>query len=109
MSNTFCKLPWIHLATHPHGGTTLCCVSDHTEGKSRSRNFIGETGIDLLELSKNTIDEMMNSDYFKTTRLEFMDGKIPESCIRCFEEEKKGINSKRIEENNNYPNLIKAP
>ena len=105
MSKTFCKLPWIHLATHPHGGTTLCCVSDHTNGMSRSRNFFGETGIDWLELSKNTIDEMMNSDYFKTTRLEFMDGKIPKSCIRCFEEEKKGINSKRIEENNNYPNF----
>ena len=30
----FCVLPWIHLATHPIGTVTPCCVADMTNGVS---------------------------------------------------------------------------
>ena len=36
--NTFCVLPWIHLATHPHGGTSLCCVTDFKDGAGMSKD-----------------------------------------------------------------------
>jgi len=97
--NTFCSLPWIHLATHPDGGVTLCCISDHTNAMSRSKN------IDPLEyknLNNDSIQDIMNSDYFKKTRLEMLNGEIPEACKRCFAEEKNGIRSKRIEENEKF-------
>ena len=43
--DTYCPLPWQHLATHPHGGITTCCISDHTDGLNRARNFKGEHNV----------------------------------------------------------------
>jgi MoaA/NifB/PqqE/SkfB family radical SAM enzyme len=45
----------------------------------------------------------MNSESYKKARLEVLDGKKPKACLRCFAEEAKGMNSKRIEEIKNYP------
>ena len=38
MSDTFCPLPWNHLATHPHGMCTLCCESEQALNKSAAMN-----------------------------------------------------------------------
>jgi organic radical activating enzyme len=101
MSKTFCTLPWIHLATHPYGGVTLCCVSDMIDAKNTSRNY-GDGYIEYLNLNKNSLSEIMNSDYYKEVRKQFLNGEVPEACNRCFQEESNGIRSKRIEENENY-------
>ena len=98
MSNTFCSLPWIHLATHPHGGVTLCCVSDHTNAKNRARNFLNDS-VKYLELNYDSIESIMNSDYYKQVRLQMLSGKNPEACNRCYVEESNNVRSKRIEEN----------
>lgn len=95
-------MPWIHLATHPHGGVTLCCIADHTNSESRAKNF-DETGNPIwLTLGKDSIDDIMNSDYYKQTRLQMLNGEVPKACERCFIEEQNGIRSKRLEENENY-------
>lgn len=97
--STYCSLPWVHLATHPDGGTTLCCISDHRNGASRARNFEPTT---YLNINTSKIDDMMNSDYFKQVRLEMLSGKIPHACQRCFVEESNNVRSKRIEENEKF-------
>jgi organic radical activating enzyme len=97
--STYCSLPWIHLASHPHGGVTLCCVSDHTAAKNRARNFGPQT--QYLELNNDSIDSIMNSDYYKQVRLEMLSGVKPEACLRCYREEDNGVRSKRVEENEN--------
>ena len=97
--DTFCSLPWIHLATHPDGGVTLCCISDHTNAMSRSKNF---EPLQYKSLNNDSINDVINSDYFKQTRLEMLKGIVPEACKRCFEEEKHGVRSKRIEENEKF-------
>jgi len=110
MSKTFCTLPWIHLATHPHGGTTVCCVADHTNGISRSRNYTAISDNDprsvsgdvFLDLKNHSIEEVMNGDSFNDLRLEMLDGKKPEMCKRCYREEDAGIWSKRTRENKLY-------
>jgi len=94
--STYCSLPWIHLATHPDGGATLCCVSDHRGAASRAKNF---NPLTYLDLNSNKIDDIMNSDYYKATRLEMLNNTIPKSCERCFKEEASGVRSKRVEEN----------
>ena len=102
MSNTFCPLPWQHLATHPHGGVTLCCISDHTDGLNRARNF--KDGYDeFLDLNSYSIDAHMNSDYYKQVRLEMLNNQKPKACMRCYEEEAKGIESKRQHEKTVFP------
>lgn len=94
--STYCSLPWIHLATHPDGGATLCCVSDHRNAASRARNF---EPLQYLDVNNNTIDSIMNSDYYKQTRLEMLNNQIPHACQRCYQEEANGVRSKRVEEN----------
>ena len=95
-------MPWIHLATHPHGGVTLCCIADHTNSESRAKNFDENGNPIWLTLGKDSIDDIMNSDYYKQTRLQMLNGEVPKACERCFIEEQNGIRSKRLEENENY-------
>jgi len=102
LSNTYCPLPWQHLATHPHGGVTLCCISDHTDGLNRARNF-KETYDEFLDLNSNTIEQHMNSDYYKKVRLQMLNNIKPRACMRCYEEEDKGIKSKRQHEATIFP------
>ena len=96
-SKTFCVLPWIHLATLPNGLATLCCVSDHTDYINAARNKFPENS-PALSLNQNTIDSMINSEFFRETRLQMLRNEIPNACRRCFDEEKKGNSSKRLEE-----------
>ena len=96
--STYCVLPFKHLATHPHGGVTLCCVSDHSGAKNRARNF-NEATVDYLDLNHDRLDLIMNSDYFKEVRLQMLGNEVPEACKRCFAEEANGVRSKRVEEN----------
>ena len=101
MSKTFCPLPWMHLGTHPHGGVTPCCISDMTAGKNRARNFTDERD-KFFNLNDHNIDTHMNSDYFKQIRLEMLNDVEPKACTRCYEEERKGVESKRQFESKIY-------
>jgi organic radical activating enzyme len=96
--STYCSLPWIHLATHPHGGATLCCVSDFTDSMNSARSFV-DGRYRHLNLNKNSVVEIMNSDYFKQVRLQMLNDETPRACVRCYREEDNGVRSKRIEEN----------
>jgi hypothetical protein len=102
MSNTYCPLPWIHLGTHPHGGVTPCCISDHTAGKNRARNF-GSDGDKFFNLNEHRIDAHLNSDYFKLIRRQMLNDQKPAACMRCYDEETKGLRSKRQHELSQYP------
>ena len=102
MSNTYCPLPWIHLGTHPHGGVTPCCISDHSGGKNRARNY-SDTNDVFLNLNEHSIDDHINSDYFKEVRTQMLAGEQPRACRRCYEEESKGLVSKRQYESSQYP------
>ena len=96
-TKTFCVLPWIHLATRPNGDMRLCCSAnasgagiDHTLGIVKT-----DTG-EHLNFSNTTPMEAWNSEYMRSVRTTMMDGKIPTSCTKCFDEESKGVASKRI-------------
>lgn len=99
MNDKLCVLPFTHLATHPNGNVSLCCVSDHVNCASHA-----QTNGQILSLNRNTVDEVFNSDLFKKTRLEMLAGKEPYPCRRCYDEERKGIQSKRLKENAQYLN-----
>jgi len=96
--STYCSLPFIHLATHPHGGATLCCVSDFTNSVNSARNFVDDKPV-YLNLNKNSVVEIMNSDYYRQVRNQMLTGEKPQACMRCYREEENGVRSKRIEEN----------
>ena len=100
--STYCPLPWQHLATHPHGGVTLCCISDHTDGLNRARDF-KEDYDEFLDLNKQDIQRHMNSDYYKEVRLQMLNKEKPKACMRCYNEEDNGIKSKRLHEQSVFP------
>jgi organic radical activating enzyme len=108
MSNTFCPLPWMHLATHPEGKVTLCCVSDHTNNMSVAKN----EGVEL-NLNRNKVIEIVNSDYFVQVRNEMLGGIKPQACMRCYNEEDAGLKSKRKLElskfGSNYSGTVITP
>ena len=88
-SKTFCALPWIHIATFPDGSTPLCCVARTPDREE-------------INLNKLTIPEVVNSDYFKQTRVDMLNGKKPAACEFCFKEEENGATSYRINQNKEW-------
>jgi organic radical activating enzyme len=96
-SHTFCALPWIHFATRPNGDMRLCCSAnasgagdDHTVGLVKN-----ETGVPA-NFGHETPMSAWNNDYMKSVRTTMLNGEIPGSCTKCFQEESKGVASKRV-------------
>ena len=88
-SDTFCILPWMHLATNSSGNLRVCCNS--TPGKNLIRKDDGSP----YKLYSDDLLEAWNSPVYKKIRQEFLNGKKPDMCQRCFREEEVGIESAR--------------
>lgn len=97
-TETFCILPWIHVATRPNGDARLCCgsnASQATKGLFDAGLVKKENG-EPANFGKETLQSAWNNEYMKSVRRTMMSGNIPASCSKCFEEESNGIVSKRI-------------
>ena len=96
-SQTFCVLPWIHFATRPNGDMRLCCNSN-----SSGAGFDHEIGLVKNETGRpanfgtETPMSAWNNEYMRSVRTTMMEGNIPSSCNKCFDEEHKGVVSKRM-------------
>jgi MoaA/NifB/PqqE/SkfB family radical SAM enzyme len=93
----FCALPWIHLATRPNGDVRVCCTANASgagEDDDKEAGLVTKDGANM-NLRDHTLEEVWNSDYMKSVRLDMLSGQIPKSCTKCFEEEAQGIVSKR--------------
>jgi len=102
-SKTFCVLPWIHFATRPNGDMRLCCSAnasgagnDHTVGIIK--NELGKPA----NFGSETPMSAWNSVYMRSVRTTMLSGNIPASCKKCFDEESKGVASKRIWETGSW-------
>lgn len=96
-SATFCVLPWIHFATRPNGDMRLCCSanasgagSDHQVGLVKNKD--GKPA----NFGEETPMQAWNNQYMKSVRKTMLNGEIPASCTKCFDEERVGVVSKRI-------------
>lgn len=106
--STFCPLPWIHLATRPNGDVRVCCTANASGAGTEDNKEVGlltKDGVNM-NLQHHTLAEVWNSDYMKTVRLQMLNNEIPASCTKCFEEESKGIVSKRQWETNVWKERI---
>lgn len=102
MSKTFCILPWIHLATHPNGGASLCCRSNHTNAVSWAKDKKNN----LMTLENSHVDEIVNSETFVRVRTQMLNGEQPIECEGCWADESRGIKSKRKYENERWAHVI---
>lgn len=83
----FCVLPWISLETSPIGTVRPCCLAED-EIKDELGNKYKLIATDLGTVQK--------SDYMKNLRQQFLDGKKPQTCRKCWNEERSGRTSKRM-------------
>ena len=104
MSKTLCVLPWMHLATHPNGGASLCCRSNHNDAISWAKK---KSTNSLVTLDNDGLEEIINSDKFIKVRQDMIDGRRPIECEGCWRDEDSGIKSKRQYENERWAHIIK--
>lgn len=86
-NDKFCVLPWVSLEASPVGTVRPCCLAD-----DEIRDNAGEK----FNLNTATFSSIQNSHAMRRLRQEFIDGKQPATCRRCWAEEASGRTSKRM-------------
>lgn len=88
VKDSFCVLPFTHLATHPDGGVTTCCESKYYAPD--------------LNLNNDSVDKIRNNYLFEEVRHYMKSGKKHSSCDFCYKREEMGLRSKRQGENEKF-------
>lgn len=83
----FCVLPWVSLEASPVGTVRPCCLAD---------DEIQNDNGDKIHLGDVSFVDIQNTQHMKDLRQQFLDGKQPETCRRCWAEESAGRTSKRM-------------
>ena len=83
----FCVLPWVSLEASPIGTVRPCCLAIDEIVDDQGEKF---------RLAGSTFDAIQNSQHMVALRQEFLNGKQPQTCRRCWQEERAGRTSKRM-------------
>jgi MoaA/NifB/PqqE/SkfB family radical SAM enzyme len=83
----FCVLPWVSLETSPIGTVRPCCLAE---------DEITNNAGDKFDLNHASFPAIQNSDYMQDLRQQFLDNKQPQTCRKCWKEERSGRTSKRM-------------
>ena len=80
LPETICAIPWMHLEIRNDGAITPCCMSN---GKS------------IGNITSVSLDQAFQGDYMQSLRQQFLEGKKPTECVRCWSNEERGLSSIR--------------
>ena len=83
----FCVLPWISLEASPIGTVRPCCLADD--------EILDDDG-NKFELATADFDDIQNSNHMRRLREGFLAGQKPQTCRKCWNEERSGRTSKRM-------------
>jgi len=83
----FCVLPWISLEASPIGTVRPCCLADD--------ELLDDAG-EKFYLSTATFGEIQRSADMTRLRQQFLAGEKPQTCRKCWREERAGRTSKRM-------------
>ena len=83
----FCVLPWISLEASPIGTVRPCCLAQDELTDDDNNKF---------KLVNTPLSHIQNSRAMQTLRQQFLDGQQPQTCRRCWQEERAGRTSKRM-------------
>ena len=83
----FCVLPWVSLEASPIGTVRPCCLAEE--------EITDESAIKFNLATANLYD-VQHSQYMNQLRQDFLDGKRPATCRKCWAEEDSGRTSKRM-------------
>ena len=94
---TLCVLPWISLEASPIGTVRPCCLADDEIVDDAGQKF---------ELSKAKFQDIQNSNHMRNLRAQFLAGEKPQTCRKCWNEERSGRDSKRIHTLNRLKHML---
>lgn len=83
----FCVLPWVSLETSPIGTVRPCCLADD--------ELVDDNG-NKFDLNTASFQNIQNSNSMRKLRQQFLDGEQPQTCRKCWREERSGRTSKRM-------------
>jgi MoaA/NifB/PqqE/SkfB family radical SAM enzyme len=83
----FCVLPWISIEASPVGTVRPCCLADDEILDNSGNKF---------ELSTADFADVQNSRHMRSLREQFLAGGRPQTCRKCWNEERGGRTSKRM-------------
>jgi len=83
----FCVLPWVSLEASPIGTVRPCCLADD--------ELLDDNGQKFSLLDANFAD-IQNSNSMTQLREDFLAGRRPQTCRKCWNEERAGRTSKRM-------------
>jgi MoaA/NifB/PqqE/SkfB family radical SAM enzyme len=83
----FCVLPWVSLETSPVGTVRPCCLAED--------ELVDNAGV-KFDLARAEFSTIQNSDNMRRLRQEFLAGQQPQTCRKCWREERSGRTSKRM-------------
>ena len=83
----FCVLPWVSLEASPIGTVRPCCLADD--------EIVDNTG-NKFELNTANFEDIQNSNHMRGLREQFLNGQKPQTCRKCWNEERAGRTSKRM-------------
>jgi MoaA/NifB/PqqE/SkfB family radical SAM enzyme len=93
----FCVLPWVSLEASPIGTVRPCCLADN--------ELIDDAGQKFSLLTANFKD-IQNSGSMRKLREQFLAGEKPQTCRKCWNEERAGRTSKRMHTINRLKHTI---
>jgi MoaA/NifB/PqqE/SkfB family radical SAM enzyme len=83
----FCVLPWVSLEASPIGTVRPCCLADDEIVDNDGNKF---------ELATADFKNIQNSNHMQKLREDFLAGRKPQTCRKCWNEERGGRTSKRM-------------
>jgi MoaA/NifB/PqqE/SkfB family radical SAM enzyme len=86
-TDKFCILPWVSLEASPIGTVRPCCLADDEICDNTGNKF---------QLNTADFSSIQNSNHMRGLRQQFLDGKQPQTCRKCWNEERSGRTSKRM-------------
>lgn len=86
-NKTFCVLPWISLEASPIGTVRPCCLADD--------ELVNDAG-EKFSLLTADFAAIQNSTAMTQLREQFLAGERPQTCRKCWNEERAGRTSKRM-------------
>ena len=86
-NDKFCILPWVSLEASPVGTVRPCCLAD---------DEILDNAGDKFSLLTADFADIQNSNHMRQLRKQFLAGEKPQTCRKCWNEERSGRTSKRM-------------
>ena len=86
-NSTLCVLPWVSLEASPIGTVRPCCLADDEILDDAGQKF---------KLGTANFQDIQNSSHMRNLRAQFLAGEKPQTCRKCWNEERAGRASKRM-------------